>query len=350
MLYVFHGPDSFSRHEALAQLRSLLDEDGALATNTVVLDGRRTTPEEVMAACSTVPFLGAHRLVVVEGLLESMAGRGRKGRKKAAPAAEELGRWGALVEYLPSMPPTTTLVLLDGGLRSEPALLEALAGKGEVRRFPALAAKELPGWLQRRAREKGLRIETRAANLVAELMGGQRRARADDEYNDLWALANELDKLAAAAPEGLITEALVRELSPLLREQKGYFLWDALIEGRPNQATRLLHDLQGQGDNPQGTLGLIAAGYRRLAVARGLLDEGESTAAIARALNLKSQFPAEKLAEQASRYPLERLREAFRRVVAADFEQKTGLCEEELTLELLVQDLSTPPPRPTQAA
>jgi DNA polymerase-3 subunit delta len=341
MLYVFYGPDSFTRHEALAELKSRLDEDGALATNTTVLDGPGTTPEEVMAACSTVPFLGSHRLVIVEGLLESLSGSGRRGRRRSAGTEDGLGRWGALVEYLPSMPPSTTLVLVDRGLGSEPPLIEALARRGEVRRFPALGPRELPGWLQKRARERGLRIESRAASLIAQLLGDQRRARADAEYNDLWALANELDKLAAAAADGFITEAHVRELSPLMREQKGYFLWDALIDGRPNQATKLLHDLQEQGDNPQATLGLIAGGYRRLAVARGILDEGEPAAAIGRALNLKSQFPAEKLADQAVRYPLERLREVFRRIVAADFDQKSGLCEEELMLELLVQELST---------
>jgi DNA polymerase-3 subunit delta len=341
MLYVFFGPDSFTRHEALQGLKAGLDEDGALPTNTAALDGRQTTPEEVMAACSTVPFLGVNRLVIVDGLLGSLSGGGRKGRKKAAPAeASDLGRWGALVDYLPSMPGSTTLVFLDGGLRSEPPLLEALTRRGEVRRFPALAGKDLPGWLQRRARAKGLQIDSRAASLIAELMGDQRRPRADGEYNDLWALANELDKLAAAAADGAITEALVRELSPHLREQKGFFLWDALIECRPNQATRLLHELQAQGDNAQATLGNIAAGYRRLSVARGLLDEGESTAAIARAFNFKSQFPAEKLADQAANYPIERLRAVFRRIVEADFDQKSGLCDEELTLELLVQDLS----------
>jgi DNA polymerase III delta subunit len=77
-----------------------------------------------------------------------------------------------------------------------------------------------------------------------------------------------------------------------------------------------------------------------VATARGILDEGESTAAIMRAFNFSSQFPADKLADQASRYPLERLRQAFRRIVAADFEHKSGLCDEDVSLELLVQDLA----------
>ncbi len=340
MLYVFFGPDSFSRGEAVAAVKAELDQDGDLSANTVVLDGSRTTPDEVIAACSTVPFLGPHRLVVVEGLLESLSGRGRPTGKKPAGAAGDLGRWQALVDYIPSMPLSSTLVLVDGGLRSQPALVDALAGKAQVRRFPALDAKGLVGWLQQRARQKGLRFEGRAAAMVAQLVGDQKRLGPDAPYNELWALANELDKLAAAAVDGIIREADVRELTPLLREQKGYVLWDALIEGRSEEATRLLRELQDQGDNPQATLGLIASAYRRLATARGLLDEGASTAAIGRAFNFRSDFPAQKLAEQASRYPLPRLRDAYRRIVAADFDHKSGLCDEDLALELLVQDLT----------
>lgn len=348
MLHVFYGPDSFTRHEALAALKKSLDEDGALATNTVVLDGRTVTPEEVMSACSTVPFLGAHRLVVVEGLLESLSGKGRRGKKKAGGPEDGLGRWGSLVSYLPSMPPSTALVLVDGGLKVAPPLLDALAGKGEIHQFPALSPRDLPGWLQRRARSIGVQLDGRAAALIARLAGDQRHVRPEDEYNDLWALANELDKLAAAAPGGVIREQHVLELTPVMREQKGYFLRDAIIEGRSAAALKLLRELLAQGDNPQGIIGMIATGYRQLAVARDMLDAGQSTAAIARALNLK-QFAAEKLADQAARFPLGRIREAYQRIVEADFDHKTGRCDEELSLELLVQDLASAA-RPSRAA
>jgi DNA polymerase-3 subunit delta len=349
MLYVLYGPDSFSRHEAFVELKARLDEDGALTTNTGAIDGRQAIPEEVMAACSTVPFLGSHRLVVVEGLLESMSGSGRRGRKKATPSDDDLGRWQALVDYLPHMPPSTTLVFLDGGLKSAPPLVDALAGKGEIRAFPALGPKDLPGWLQRRARRIGVQLDGRAASLLAQTAGNQKRDRAEDEYNDLWALANELDKLAAAVPDGIIREKQVLELTPVMRDQKGYFLRDAIIDGRSAAAVKVLHELLDQGDNPQAIIGLIAAAFRRLAVARDMLDGGASGAAVGRALRSQG-YGLERLLDQASRYPLDRIRQAYRRIVEADFDHKRGLCDEGLSLELLVQDLSTPAGRPSRVA
>src|SRR3989304_2130630 len=89
MLYVFFGKDSYSLRERLDELRASLDADGMLASSTSVLDGRRVTLAEVTAACDTVPFMCAHRLVIVEGLL-SRLGAGGRGRQRGGAG----GGWG----------------------------------------------------------------------------------------------------------------------------------------------------------------------------------------------------------------------------------------------------------------
>jgi len=66
MLYVLYGPDSFSRTEKLTQIKIELDSDGSLSSGTAVFDARQATPQEVVAACETLPFLSPHRLVIVE--------------------------------------------------------------------------------------------------------------------------------------------------------------------------------------------------------------------------------------------------------------------------------------------
>jgi hypothetical protein len=129
MLYVFYGPDS-SPARSLAEVRRALDEDGALATNNVTFQARGTSPAEVIAACSTPPFLGANRLVILEGLAEVLAGKGKRGKKKQADPADGLGPWQALFDYLPELPPSTTLVLWMG-IETAPAHVGA-RGQGET--------------------------------------------------------------------------------------------------------------------------------------------------------------------------------------------------------------------------
>src|SRR3990172_4320205 len=114
MLYIFFGPDSFSCREALRQLKAELDSDGMLDAGTVTFDARQVTPQELIAACDTLPFLSPHRLVIVEGLLQlaTEGPRGRRSRRRSGDAPS--GPWRALAGYVDRMPPTTTLVLLDG--------------------------------------------------------------------------------------------------------------------------------------------------------------------------------------------------------------------------------------------
>ena len=55
VFHVFYGPDTFTRGEALAALRQQLDTDGMLSANTAAFDGGRVKPDELRAACDTMP-------------------------------------------------------------------------------------------------------------------------------------------------------------------------------------------------------------------------------------------------------------------------------------------------------
>ncbi len=148
MLHIIYGPEPFLRREALQKLKAELDTDGSLQTNTLVLDGRQTTAQEIMGACDTAPFLGEKRLIIVEGLFRGAgrAGRAKRSRKSASePEAEaSAGPWQPLVDYVDRMPPSSVLVLVDGDVPSANPLLAALRGKAAVERGAARPRGALP--------------------------------------------------------------------------------------------------------------------------------------------------------------------------------------------------------------
>ena len=105
MIYLYHGDDEFSLREELAAVKSDLDPDGMLVNNTSVLEGRSLKPADLLAVCATAPFLGARRLVVVEGLLgrfESPRSSGR--RREDRGSRESVGPWKSLAEGLSALP------------------------------------------------------------------------------------------------------------------------------------------------------------------------------------------------------------------------------------------------------
>jgi len=324
MLYVFFGKDSFSLRERLDELRAALDADGMLASSTSVLDGRRATLAEVTAACDTVPFMCAHRLVIVEGLLSRFGGG--RARKRGG----EVEAWLPLAEYAGRMPPSTHLVLVDTEAEGDSALVEALRGKGEVREFRPLAQRAVSDWIRARAASTGLELSAAAARLLADFVG-----------NDLWALSGELEKLSVYAGGRPVSEDDVRALVAAVREATVFPLVDAIVEGRPAVAIKLLRQMFRQESGPQYILAMIQRQLRHLAVAREMLDAGESGRSIGQALRLHD-FALDKLLEQAARYSQPRLQSAFQHVLEADLQVKRGVYDGELALELLVHDLAEP--------
>jgi DNA polymerase-3 subunit delta len=330
VIYVFCGSDSFTLHEALAELKAELDGDGMLATNTAIFEGNQVRPDELLAVCGTVPFMGAHRLVLVEGLLarfETPRGRRRAGGEPGRQV--DLGSWRDLAAALEGLPPSTTLVFVEGDISEKNALLRLLAPLAQVRRFPRLNQRDLGGWIQARARREGVDISPAAVRLLADLVG-----------NDLWALWQELKKLALYAGGRQVEDEDVRALTVAAREANVFTLVDAVVEGRPDQALRLLEQLLDQGAAASYLLAIITRQYRNLLLTKEMLRERYQRAEIGERLAIVSSFALGKVLEQAARYTPARLEASYRRLLEADASIKSGIYREELALELLVQDLA----------
>jgi len=338
MLYVLYGSDEFSRGEELARIKAGLDSDGMLSSNTDVLDGREATPEQVMAICDTVPFLSAHRLVVVEGLLRRFnpPERPRRGPSGARPArrarsegGQELERWLALANYLGRLPETTTLVLVDGELAAENALLEALRPHGTVQEFRRISQKKVVSWLLGRAQKEGLDISAPAAQLLADLVG-----------DNLRLLVSELGKLATYAYGRRIEGADVKALVSEARDVNVFAMVDAIAEKRPAVALRLLRRLIADGREAGFLLALIVRQYRYIIQAKELMLAGLPAREIGQRLEISSDFVLQRVLDQAQRYSLPRLKAAYRRLLEADAGIKRGRHDDQLALELLVHDLA----------
>jgi DNA polymerase-3 subunit delta len=337
VIYLFCGSDSFTLHEALAELKAELDSDGMLSTNTAIFEGGQVRPDELLAVCGTAPFMGAHRLVLVEGLLarfEAPRSRRRASGAQTATASRQsdTGPWRDLPAALESLPPSTALVFVDGEVSQNNPLLKALSSSAQVRRFASPRQRDLPGWIQTRARREGVDISPGAVRLLADLVG-----------NDLWALAQEMTKLALYAAGRSVEEEDVRALTVAARETSVFALVDAVVEGRPDQALRLLEQLLDRGAAPTYLLAMLTRQYRNLLLTKEMLGQRLPQSEIGQRLGISSPYALGKVLDQTRRYPPAGLAASYRRLLEADASIKTGLYREELALELLVADLARPP-------
>ncbi len=337
MLCILHGEEEFSRSETVAGLKARLAAEGLGDLNVAALDGRRVSMAELEAACDALPFLGSHRLVIVEGLIDRMGARPRTRRKKTArggAAAEpDSSEWERLADYLPRLPPSTVLALVEETLLPAGHPLLALAPtlpESKVQAFLPLAGGELEAWIRQRAQGKGVEITAGAIRaLVAELGNGLR------------ALDAELEKLAAYADyRRAITEEDVRALVIRSVEARIWDLMDTLGTRNRARSLSLLEQLLAERNNELYLLTMIARQVRLILGVKDMLVEGNaSLAEIGRSFGLRHGFQVEKLGNQARQFQPEELETLLRRTLEIDQGIKTGRIDGRLSLELLVLEI-----------
>ncbi len=326
--YVLHGEDEFTRSETLADFKRRLGPPDTVDLNTTVLDGKRLTLGELHHACDAVPFLADKRLVIVTGLLSRLSPR----RKKTLSEAKQK-LLNDLADYLPHLPPTTRLVLVeDRSLPSKHPILKLARQeeRGYVKRFDRPDARDLPQWIKRRVQAHGGDIEPRAAHRLAAIVGA-----------DLRLLDQEIVKLVTYKDEeGPINESDVEKLVPYSQDAVIFDLVDALGHRDGSTAADTLHRLISEGEHPLRLLGMIIRQFRLLIQVKTLKDKGALPRDISKTLGIHP-FPARKLHRQATHFTPAQLEKVYRYLSETDLAIKTGKMDAELALDLLVAGLAT---------
>jgi DNA polymerase-3 subunit delta len=329
LLYILIGEDSFSIRQALEEIKGGLGDTTLLAANTTTLDGQQLTLNQLRAAAETTPFLAEKRLVIVSGLLQRYEARARTGRGKKRPSSnDQHDELKAIAAYIPQLPSSTVLVLMDSRISPGNSLLKEVSDRAEVRLFPLLRGKKLQQWVQQHLKKKGDSASPQAVDLLAKLIGG-----------NLWTMASEIEKLALFTTGRRIEEEDVRLVISQSQEANVFAMVDAILELKARAAQQLLQQLLQKGAAPVYLMAMLSRQIQLIARAKEMRNQGKTEAEIQNRLGLASEFALRRTLEQASRYRLERLKGVYHRLLETDLSIKTGQCDGELALTILIAEL-----------
>lgn len=332
--HVLYG-DTFLVPEALSRLKSEAGIAELLDANLHQLQGSQINPADLFSVCVALPFMDTHRLVVVTGLLggqerrsgERRTSRSRSQRGESSQRASSLGGWEELEKAIPEMPDTTVLVFIDAALTESNPLLKLLKPLSKVQALNAPDGEGLARWIKDAAQGKGSSISPTAIKSLTDLVG-----------NDLWTLDRELEKLSLYATGRTIEERDVSELVAQVREGNIFAAVDAMIEGRPGVALKLLHQLRQDGRDVSYIIAMVERQLRLLALARDSMEQGVPQSEMGKRLGTNSDFVVRKTLDQARRHSWQDIKSRYRRLLEADLAIKRGIMEPDLALELLVAE------------
>lgn len=312
-LYFLYGEEGFLMDE----LQALLIEH-ALAPherdfNLDLFHGPEADARQVLAACMGYPVMAQRRVVVVR-------------------AFERLAENRSFVAYAAQPNPSAVVLLLCGGrpnLAAHP--YRALREKAVAAEFRPLYERQVPGWIDRRVRGLGLRIEGGAAQMLAQAVG-----------TDLRTLAGEIEKLRAyLGARTTITEQDVLEAGGHLREFNVFELQKAIGAGERDRAATIAARMLAQASNPRGealmVVTMLTRYFLRLQKLSASLARGVPERQLARQIGVSPYFLKEYLFAVRRLGPAA-LRRAFAALLAADFELKGGSARDEGLVLLLVLD------------
>lgn len=204
------------------------------------------------------------------------------------------GKQGAeVISGYCAAPPPDTCLLVTGGDWSRKQhggkWSDAIAAVGAVAIGWPVKPHELEGWLEARLRRRGVRAERDAVRLLVERVEG-----------NLLAAAQEIDKLALLAGDGVLDAARMQSLVADAARFDVFRLIEGALNGQGAQAVRMLAGLRAEGEAVPALMGMVVMELQRMAVLARVKARGG---------NLGAEFKAQRIwdaREAAYRRALER--------------------------------------------
>lgn len=309
-VYLFAGDADLLVEEAWKRLLEKSAAGGTRKFNGERFHAKDYTAAEMVAGLRAIPMFAPKRLLMVQHI-ENWPEAQRK----------------ILLSYLARPFPTACLVLTFSGKKGMEKIEAAVEAAGTVVHFRAPSEREIPRWLQDRARQRGKNLTVQAALHLSEQVG-----------TDLHRLESELEKLITYVGESEVIEAEdVLQAVSSQRVHTIFELLDGVAERDSGRALAMLRALLAESEAPLVILAMIARHVRQLWQVKSALEAGVPLPQVSRQYGIH-QYVAGKHAKQAPLFSEVELFRMHRAICDADFALKsTGTSPEVLLDELLLR-------------
>lgn len=259
-IYVLHGEEPFFISEIVQSLLDTVVEEGFKDFNETVLYGRDTNVDDVLAAARRFPMMADRQLVLVKEAQDMRMWKRKEDMAKLAVYAED-------------PVPTTVLVFAHPHKKIDSRLkaVKTMSRQGTLFLSDKIRDHKLPQWIVGYADSRGLKVDGRVSQLLAESLG-----------TNLQKVANELSKLHILLPEGTqVTAEHVEQHIGISKDYNVFELQRALGNKDIERANRIVQYFEANPKNAPLAMvvPVLHAYFARVLVYQTLQDRSEAAAA-----------------------------------------------------------------------
>lgn len=317
-LYIFYGDETFLLHHYLNELHKLLMDDLTEAFNYHRFNNENFDLAAFAAAVENLPMMAERTMVQVDDI--DLFKLSEDHRNKLIGILTDLPEYCTLVF-------TYETVLWKPDKRQK-KLWEAIDGNGCIVEFAKQEPRELIPWITRHFAAKGKSISKDLCGYLIDITGGT-----------MTALSGEIQKIAAFSGAEHIVRADIDAVTEPVLDAVVFQMTDLLGQGKYAAALSKLQQLLKMQQEPLAILGAVGNHFRRISVARILMDHGKTASELMKLCSMSS-YPAQKTMDAARRFQSSFCAKAAELVLETDRRIKTSYDEPERLLELLILQLA----------
>ncbi|WP_449537041.1 DNA polymerase III subunit delta [Ferdinandcohnia sp. Marseille-Q9671] len=321
-IYLLHGTESFLIKETKDLLIEYSIEEDEKDFNLSIFDLEETPIEVALADAETLPFMGERRIVILQNPSFLTA---EKNKEKVEHNVS------VLEQYIKEPAPFTILVFAAPyeKLDERRKIVKQLKANAEILTANTLSEKDLHSWIDERAGQQSVTINSRAVQELVQVAG-----------TNLMNITQEIDKMCLyVGTDGEISEETVRLLVPRSLEQNIFTLIDKVVNRRLDEALRIFYDLLQNNEEPIKILSLLATQFRLIFQVKEFSRQGYGQQQIAGSLKVHP-FRVKLASGQATLFTQEELFKIISQLAEADYEMKSGKRDKQLILELFIMNLA----------
>ena len=317
-LYVFHGEENFLLQHYLEQIKKLLIDPLTESFNFHKFTVENFTVQEFANAVDNLPMMADATFVWVDEI----------DLFKLPEADRE-----RLVELFRDIPEYCTVVFTYNTTAWSPdkrqqKLMGAINDVATVVNFEKQEQRDLVAWIARHFAAEGKRISNYLCVYLIELTGGT-----------MTALAGEISKVCAYSQADEIVQADIDAVVEPVLDAVVFQITNFLSQGQYGAALLKLRQLFKMQQEPLAILGAIGSHYRRLSMAKILLENGRPASELQKLYNMKD-YAARRTMTDAGKISAVFCETAQTLIVETDYKIKTSNGDDQQLLELLILQLA----------
>ena len=214
-IYLLQGEEGYFIDVLCDEIEKTALEEHEKDFNQTIIYGKDTSVEEIVSIAKKYPMMAERQVVIV---------------KEAQNLSKSIDK---LLSYVENPLNTTVLVLCYKyqTIKGTTKLYKALVKQGVVFTSDKVKDYHLPNWIEKRAKEMGIAIQTKESILLSDFLG-----------NDLSKVVHELEKLKILLkPNEVVSLEFIEKNIGISKEYNLFELSNALSNKDYNKLSRISH-------------------------------------------------------------------------------------------------------------